>query len=362
MQFAINCTHNSSIGCTPFEAGHGLQARTVSQARIFANSRAKDLDGGDDDILEDIDAEFDKSLVHNTLELATRLANEARSTSEWHRRLASNKLNQAGKPIDLSSLKIGSKVYFYKPPTALEAEKRGRKVKHLDHYAGPAILEELIGSKSFRLSYNGRSFQRDAGMIIPIKQMHVKEFSDHKTTEKSYKPTLHSDDIEPREGEFVIMKGGLDSTDWYCAQINEVLPDRLKVAWYTTQTPPLKNYSDTTVSQRKNLLKTAKFLRTWCLERGKGAAVTNPPKSVHRTRDLWTGKIPLEEWNDHALIRNVGLNSLGTLDNSTIQLASSLELPHHLGAGGEDDFVSKEAFQRHQRRLKQVNSKRAKRK
>ena len=101
---------------------------------------------------------------------------------------------------------------------------------------------------------------------------------------------------------------------------------------------------------------------TWCLEKGRGMAVTDPPKSVHLTRDLWTGKIPLNEWNEHALIRNVGLDSQGNLNSSTIKLAASLKLPHHLGAGGEDDFTSKESFHRHQRRVKAaVNKKLRKR-
>ena len=242
------------------------------------------------------------------------------------------------------------------------AGKRGRKAKHLGHYCGPATIEESIGTKSFRLSCNGRSFQRGAGVLIPITQMHVKNTASRDYKGESFKPATHSEDIKPREGEFVIMKGGLDSTDWSCVQIIEVIIDRLKVAWYTTQTPPLKDYSNTTVAQRKKLLKTARFLRAWCLERGRGEATTNPPQSVHRTRDLWTGKIPLDEWNDHALVRNVGLNSLGCLDNSTIQLAAPLDLPHHQGAGGEDDFVDKEAFQRRQRRSIQAKAKRSRHK
>ncbi len=32
--FAHNCTHSSVIECTPFEAGHGLRARTVAEARM----------------------------------------------------------------------------------------------------------------------------------------------------------------------------------------------------------------------------------------------------------------------------------------------------------------------------------------
>ncbi len=32
--FAHNCTYSSVIECTPFEAGHGLRARTVAEARM----------------------------------------------------------------------------------------------------------------------------------------------------------------------------------------------------------------------------------------------------------------------------------------------------------------------------------------
>ncbi len=32
--FANNCTYSSIIECTPFEAGHGLRARTVAEARM----------------------------------------------------------------------------------------------------------------------------------------------------------------------------------------------------------------------------------------------------------------------------------------------------------------------------------------
>ena len=34
LQFAVNTTHQYSIECTPFEAGHGLKARTVAEARL----------------------------------------------------------------------------------------------------------------------------------------------------------------------------------------------------------------------------------------------------------------------------------------------------------------------------------------
>ena len=81
--------------------------------------------------MDDIDPKFDKSLVHNTLELATRMKNTAQAVSEWHRRMTSQKLNQKGVQIDLSKFPIGSNAYFYKPPNQGDVMKANRKAKHL---------------------------------------------------------------------------------------------------------------------------------------------------------------------------------------------------------------------------------------
>jgi hypothetical protein len=43
----------------------------------------------------------------------------------------------------------GTEVYFYKPPSAVEAERKGWKAKHMDHYAGPATIIRKVGTRSF---------------------------------------------------------------------------------------------------------------------------------------------------------------------------------------------------------------------
>ena len=102
-QFALNTTYNSAIGCTPFEAGHGLNATTISQARIMATKVNILAEGGrDGDALEDVDEFFDKSIVKDQFELAMRMAEVARSTSEWHRRMTSENLSQTGQLVNLA--------------------------------------------------------------------------------------------------------------------------------------------------------------------------------------------------------------------------------------------------------------------
>ena len=78
-----------------------------------------DLDA--DDLLEDVDKTFDTNELKSVMELAMRMAEIVRSTSEWHRRMTSNKLSQIGKSINYDALIPGAQVYFFKPPSAQEA-------------------------------------------------------------------------------------------------------------------------------------------------------------------------------------------------------------------------------------------------
>jgi hypothetical protein len=84
-----------------------------------------------------------------------RMSEVTKSTSKWHRRMTSQNLSQNGRKVNLEDYKEGTKVYFYKPPSASEAEKRGRKAKHMDHYAGPARIIKKVGTRSFLIEYKG---------------------------------------------------------------------------------------------------------------------------------------------------------------------------------------------------------------
>jgi hypothetical protein len=120
-QFTLNTTFNSAIGCTPFEAGHGLAATTIAQARMQATRESTSAEGGrDGDALEDVDQFFDQSIIKDQMELAVRMAEVIRSTSEWHRRMTAENLGQTGYAVDLTKYLIGHKAYICKPPTQAE--------------------------------------------------------------------------------------------------------------------------------------------------------------------------------------------------------------------------------------------------
>ena len=79
---------------------------------------------------------------------------------------------------------------------------------------------------------------------------------------------------------------------------------------------------------------------------------------------IWSGRIPNNELDDLLLVRNVGLDSHGGLDQSTLDVTKSIDIPHHQGAGGRSNFVSDEAYDKHMKlnaRWKEKRSKRSKR-
>ena len=45
------------------------------------------------------------------------------------------------------------------------------------------------------------------------------------------------------------------------------------------------------------------------------------------------------------------MSATGKLDKDTIKISANLETPHHEGAGGVEDFVDKEAFKKHVKRV-----------
>ena len=337
MAFAMNCTFSTALNCTPFEAGHGLPARTIAQARADS-SRIQFDAGGNDDTVQDVSKRFNSSHQKEILELATRLAMAAHQESEWHRRLTSKQLNKAGKATAPKDLVIGAQVWFYKPPDHNQVMTTGRKVKHLAHYHGPATITEKVGSHAYKFTYQGKTFQRDAGMLVPFAHMPT-DLSLAESQEK-IKSRLHHASIPFKEGAFVLTKDDPNAKDWYCAEVSRVLTDRIEVNYYTTVTPPLDEYADKSPTLRTKRLAETSFLRTWCFQMGGYNPTTKPPEQANRlAKDVYKGQLPNNEVHQHVLLRNVQLTAHGLLDPPSMRLAAGLLLPHHAGAGGEDDFV-----------------------
>jgi len=100
------------------------------------------------------------------------------------------------------------------------------------------------------------------------------------------------------------------------------------------------------------------FAKTWILYTG--MPTSDETLGSAKNANLWTGKLPIDEWDELVLVRNRGLNSIGVLNSTSIKLAASLDIPHHEGTGGEEDFVSKGEYGKHINKNKRWASKRKK--
>ena len=334
----INTTLSSATKCTPFEIAHGLPARTIAQARIEAQRVGRGAT--DPEILEDVSPVFDGSAVKHILEKAIELAEEVKATSEWHRRMSHESLNQKGQRYNLDHYVVGAKVYFYRPPSILDVVKRTRKAKHIDHYVGPATIIKKIGSRSFSLSFVNpltgieQLLQRDAGMIILKKEWHAPSLE---PGVQELAPVRHQAGMKLRIGEMVILRDYPDAKDWYVAEISQVLSDRFIVNGYITTELPLAGYARASKRERVKSLEGIAFLRTWCKDKGKGIATTVPPKHLKgKEKHLWTWRLPVGETDQLLLVRNVRMDKGGCLSKATKDLAATLKFAHHVGAGGEE--------------------------
>ncbi len=86
----------------------------------------------------------------------------------------------------------------------------------------------------------------------------------------------------------MIIKDDPGASDWYCAQTRKILADRIEVNYYTTITPAIIDYKDASLKDRTKNIKSATFLRTWCLDKGTGLPTTTPPSTNHgKLHHLW---------------------------------------------------------------------------
>ena len=337
-EFMINTTLSSATKCTPFETAHGLPARTIAQARIEAQRVGRGAT--DPEILEDVSPVFDGSAVKHILEKAVEIAEEVKATSEWHRRRTHEGLNQKGQRYNLDHFAEGAKVYFYRPPSVLDVERKTRKAKNIDHYVGPATIVRSISSCSFQISFFNPStgvtqlLQRDAGMIILKKEWIAPSLI---PLNSRLEPTGHQKGMKLRVGEMVIMLDYPESRDWYVAEISQVLHDRFTVNGFTTLEATLDGYRQASMKLRLKALKGVAFLRTWCKDKGKGVATTVPPKHLKGLEKyLWKWRLPIDELDQLLLVRNVGMDADGCLCRDSRILAAALRFPHHVGAGSEE--------------------------
>ena len=87
---------------------------------------------------------------------------------------------------------------------------------------------------------------------------------------------------------------------------SDIYPEEIEITYYTTPISKLDNYDTATKEQRIDVLKNARFRKTWYISSGKnvGKATLKAPFPKNPELRLWTGKIPKTELEDLILYRH----------------------------------------------------------
>ena len=326
--FVHNTTFHSSINCTPFECGHGLQARSITDARMSPRLQIVDEEGTE---LQETVTQCDTSIHKKVLELAERLKDDAVRHSQWHKKMTADNLNMAGKKIEDNLYETGAEVYYFKPPTQAQVREAGKMHKHLAFYHGPATIVEKLGTRQYSIKHNGKPYKRDVEMLIPVPQLPetYREFDPAETVLKTIKPCKHSSNLELREGELLIM---LDEEEnkWYLAEITKKYQDRVQVNYYSTPAQSLDNYPDSSLEKRRERISQAHFRKTWFVYAGKnaGKGTLQAPFPTNPETRIWEGHIPKEDYEKCLLIRNAHITASGKLSKETLDLVTKLNCSH----------------------------------
>jgi hypothetical protein len=82
--------HRLIVNCAPFECGHGLQARSIKDARTSPRLQIVDEEGTE---LQETVTQWDTSIHKKVLELAERLVkDDALRHSQWHKKMTAENL------------------------------------------------------------------------------------------------------------------------------------------------------------------------------------------------------------------------------------------------------------------------------
>jgi hypothetical protein len=261
--FAHNCTYSSVIECTPFEAGHGLRARTVAEARMAIPKLQLLEEDADDSFTAQA---WDKSLPKKVLELAARMA-----TRQWLRLILNGIVGWQAKSstkLIARSMIANCNLGWRSISINLHLSKKSLpRDARLSTLLTIMVLRPWQQSRAgVSLSYNtrGRLFNRDISLVIPPKEFGSLDEDSFNpvTTETVATPSLHVKGEIPKEGELVIIKDS-SAKGWFLSEVLRVLPNLVEVRYFTTPTPPLENYERCSVHKRSERLSEICFRRTY---------------------------------------------------------------------------------------------------
>jgi hypothetical protein len=161
------------------------------------------------------------------------------------------------------------------------------------------------------------------------------------------KPKLYNKDYQLHEDNLIICKTESTDTEWCLAEINWIYHEEIEITYYTSPIAQLEDYNAANKEQRIDVLKNARFRKTWYISSGKnvGKATLKAPFPKNPELRLWTGKIPKTELDELILATDIRLSPQGYLDKDSTDIASKLAIGHLATQTFEDEKAYRENMQ-----------------
>ena len=332
MQAAWNAHVVRTIECSPFEAAHGMPMRLP----MLADS----AEVGD---FEPATMSIDDVAVLRRS--ATQFYKTAIATAKWYQRRSEEKLNAVGTK---RSFKVGDTVAIYLPPTAEEAKRRGRKVKHLLQYCGPCKVIERLSASTYKVQYvgdNPRHTQRKIGDApalgkvysrsimniapfvegIPLVDALEDELGDPAAPPPPGPPPLALNKIKRKDEP--IFGSPADTSVYAVGDVIAVLCDKRSDTYWIQQVCEVEHEALLTVimtTSSPDLMK-AVFKKVYIHDGDQRSY--RPKRGVPANQQLWKDRIPVEDLPALVLARGLLISpATGRLFNKSAK-ALKTELP-----------------------------------
>ncbi len=224
IEHVYNTTLNRTLGFTPFEAAHGLPARSVVDC-IAPNSKYSPPTGPNAPGVQAM-TETAKAFRILAIQAHTRAKTEAAATA-----------NAKGKGDSNSqSFKLNDKVLFFIPPTAQQAKAAGRKTKHLPHWRAPATVTAKLSETTYEIEHKNRKYKR---ALAELRRYHPDQAPLHLPAAN------HADEnySDYELGNFVALADTDDPSDdlFHVAKIISVADGKVQLLNYATNNRNLTN-------------------------------------------------------------------------------------------------------------------------
>ena len=151
-----NTTYHDTLQCTPFEAAHGLPARSTLDTLAEQDSQP----------ITDLMTQDGLTVMKETARAFERQLHKLRTG-------ATERNAEALKRGRKATYEVGEEVSFFIPPTETQVKRMGRKAKHLLHYRGPALIVKRLSGTTYELTFEGCTYYRCYSEIRPYRSTNL---------------------------------------------------------------------------------------------------------------------------------------------------------------------------------------------